>query len=169
MAGTWTGASATCCASRSATGSAATCCERPATCPTCSGCAPGGAATASTVREHLPRIKRDELLALLGVRSLGPIDGALVNLVEAALAASALPSLDGSSREVLVARRAALEVIGRRLPVRESARLLGTGERMLFRLRQRPVDAALVQAIRLQLHLIEQRGSEPVGVFAEAG
>jgi hypothetical protein len=131
------------------------------------GLRPLGAATAAAVREHLPRIKRADLLALLGVRALGPSDGGLEHLVEAALAASALPSLDGSSREVLAARRAALEVIGCRLPVREAARLLGTGERMLFRLRQRPVDAALVQAIRLQLHLIEQRGAVP-GVFEEA-
>jgi hypothetical protein len=132
------------------------------------GLRPLGAATATTVRKHLPRIKRADLLSLLGVPSLDPIDGSIDHVVEATLAASALPSLDGSSREVLVARRAALEVIGRRLQAREVARLLGTGPRMHFRLKQRPVDGALVQAIRQQLHLIEQRrGVGTKGVFEE--
>ena len=132
------------------------------------GLRPLGAATAATVRRHLPRIHRPELLALLGVPSLEPVDGALEHVVEAALAASAVPALTGRPHEVLSARRAALAVIGRRCSPRQAALLLGVGERALFRLKQLPADARLVQAIRRQLHLIAQRAAAPQGFVADA-
>jgi hypothetical protein len=117
------------------------------------GLRPLGGFTAANVRRELPRIKRHDLLELLGVADLQPADGPVEWTVEATLAAAALPSLAGTARAIVVARRAALSVLSDRVPPRRAAEALGICDRTLRRTRRAPVDAALVEAIRGQLRL----------------
>ncbi len=127
-----------------------------------------GASTIVPVRRLLPRVTRAELLELFGVSEIQPADGPLDQVVAATLAAAALPALAGSSREVVAARRAAIEVVAGRLPPAALAALLGTSVRRLHELRREPTDAALVCAVRLQLHLLAQVGDSRLqGSFAE--
>lgn len=127
-----------------------------------------GAPTIVLVRRLLPRVTRAELLELFGVPELLPADGPLDRVLAATLAASALPDLSGSSREVVAARRAAIEVVGGRLRPVELAALLGISDRRLYELRHEPVSAALLHAVRLQLHLLAQIGDSRIaGSFAE--
>jgi len=117
------------------------------------GLRPVGRATYDNVRRWMPRVSRQQLLNWLGAPSLKPADGPLDRVVEAALAAAGLGRVHGSSRPVTEARRAVLEMVGDRLPAAEVAAVLGVGKRTVFRLRRRPVDPRLVQAVRLQLGL----------------
>ena len=112
-----------------------------------------GGVTHTNVRRWLPRVSRAQLLDWLGAPGLEPADGPLESVFEAMLAAACLGELHGSTRPEHEARRAALTVIGNRLPVAEVASLLCVKERTVFRLKRRAVDPRLVQAVRLQLDL----------------
>ena len=116
-----------------------------------------GSYTADNVRRWLPRLGRHELLEMLGVAELVPVDGEVDQVIPAAMAASCCSSLTGSTREVVALRHAIIEVIGRRLPARDIAALLDCSRREIERRRQRPADPGLVRAIRLQLCLQEQK------------
>jgi hypothetical protein len=117
-----------------------------------------GRQTRSAVGRWLPRVGREQICDWLGAPRLAPADGPPDRLVEATLSAACLPSLGQSTRPVQQARRAALAVLGQRLPVDEAAALLGIQPRTLFRLKRQPADPALVQAIRLQLGLRQLHG-----------
>jgi hypothetical protein len=123
------------------------------------GMRPLGAFTAAVVRRHLPRVTRQDLLSCMQVAALQTADGPVELIPRAALAAAALPSLKGKSPDVLAARRAALEVIGSRLSPATLADLFGVTTHAIRELRRRPADARLVQAIRLQLGLIQIRAN----------
>jgi hypothetical protein len=131
------------------------------------GLRPLGGFTAANVRRYLPRIARNELLGLLGVPELEPTDGPVEWAVDATLAATALPALSGSSREVLAARRAALAVMAPRASSMQVAVSLGVCDRTLRRMRRSEPDATLVAAIRRQLGLRTMLPLAPTPVFDE--
>ncbi len=112
-----------------------------------------GTETHANVRRWLPRISRAELLGWLGAPRLKPAHEPVGAAVEAGLAAACLGELHGSARPAQEVRRAVLEVMGRRVSVMELAAQLGVTERTVHRLRRRPVDPRLVEAVRLQLGL----------------
>lgn len=117
-----------------------------------------GPYTADNVRQQLPRIKRRDLLRCLGVPELEPADGPVEWALDAALAAAGLARLTGYSSEEREVRRAVIEVVGPRVRARELARLLGSGERSIHRLKETDAPARLVAATRLQLGLMRRRG-----------
>jgi hypothetical protein len=127
-----------------------------------------GSYTAANVRRLLPRIGRRDLLELVAVKDLQSRDAPVEWVVEATLAATALPALSGSSHHAQRARRAALEVIGRRLPRAQIAACFGVSERMVSRMRLCPANAALVEAIGRQLHLMAQVPRENMATFVAA-
>jgi hypothetical protein len=122
-----------------------------------------GRYTLDNVRRYLPRVRPQTLLEWTGLTSLRPADGPISALVDAAMAATALNCLDGRSLPVVEARRAMLEIAGPQLNTADLTSLLGVARRTLFDLKHRPVNAALVNAIRLQLglHQILQSPSLP--------
>jgi len=115
--------------------------------------------TVELVRSLLPRINRGVLLELLGVPALEPLpQPPLEELLEATLAATGLVRLEGSRHEAVEARRAAIEVAGGRLAPTQLASLLGISTRRLHSMTSTPPRPALVDAIRRQLHLLQQLG-----------
>jgi len=112
-----------------------------------------GSATHANVRRYLPRVSRAQLLDWLGAPDLQPADVPTDMVIEAVLAAACLDKLHGSTRPAHEARRAVLAVVGHKYPVAELATLLGVQERTVYRLKRRPADPRLVQAVRLQLGL----------------
>jgi hypothetical protein len=116
-----------------------------------------GSGTAIHVRRLLPRVTREELLALYAIPRLEPASEPLDLLVPATLAAAALPSFSGFGAEENAARRAAIEVAAGRLRAGTLAAMLGIGRRTFYTCRAMPVDGALVLAVRRQLHLLGQR------------
>lgn len=102
---------------------------------------------------RLPRVTRDDLLALLGVALVpGPID--LSPLADAAAAALALPDLDGQDADRMNARRAAVHVgLAAGLRHARIGELLTTTVRTVQRLADGPPHLPLVRAVCLQLRL----------------
>jgi hypothetical protein len=115
-----------------------------------------GIYTAATVRRRLPRVARQDLLSCMGIGELQPFDGPAELVPPAALVAAGLTSLDGKSSEAVGARRAVVQLLRHHLPA-ELAGLLGVTDRTVRDLRHRPADPRLVQAIRLQLGLMQHR------------
>lgn len=114
----------------------------------------GGREIVGRVREHLPRLTREDLLGHLGVATLeasGEVTAG-VELVEAAVAAFGLPDLAGSSEEVLQARGAAIAAV----PEASTASLvevLGVSRRTVHRARAASAPPAHLRAVRLQVSL----------------
>lgn len=113
----------------------------------------GGLDIVARVREHLPRVRRADLLPHLGVEALeeaseppGPA------LVEAAAAAFALPDLVGPADDVVAARVAAIAAA----PGASSAALaeaFGVSMRSVQRTRSLTPPPLHLRAVRLQLAL----------------
>ena len=106
------------------------------------------------VRRELPRLERDELVALLGrelplLRTLGGSPSPA--LADAAAASLALPDLSGRTSEVLRALTAAVHACD--AGVTEVATALGRSPRSIVRLRALPGDPLLTGAVRGQLRL----------------
>jgi hypothetical protein len=133
-----------------------------------------GTYTVVAVRRRLPRIRREDLLACMGIEELQTVDGPPenevpprvlgrprswhgINLVTATVAATGLPTLEGRSPEIVNARRALVHVAGRGLAAPSLAALLGVSDRTVHELRRQPADPQRVSAIRLQLGLMQQR------------
>lgn len=96
------------------------------------------------MREYLPRVGRDRLLARLGVETLHPGTDTSIG-VEAAAAAVARPDLSGKARDVCAARRALLALFdeaGAPHPFERS---------VACRLRRIPAEPRLLRAISLQI------------------
>jgi hypothetical protein len=133
----------------------------PGTDPLCEGTAlpdllgmrPRGRYVAANVKRWLPRTTRADLLRLQGVSDLRPSAGPLESLVEAGLAASALPDMRGMDRQRQELRAALIAVADRRLSVRALAGDLLCSERTIYRLGQATADSKLVTAVSLQLDL----------------
>jgi hypothetical protein len=115
-----------------------------------------GSYTRVNVRRHLPRVRRADLLALLGVTELLSARGPAEWMVEAALAASALPDLTGKSPEAVAARRAVVLLAKGRVPSRTVAGWLRVSERAVLDLRRAGADPELVEAIERQLYLMRE-------------
>lgn len=128
-----------------------------------------GAYSRANVRRFLPRIRRTDLLELLGVLELAPSDTPLDRVVEATLAATALPDLAGSSPDVLAARCALVEVVGDRIAAATLSARVGVSRRTLCRVKATRGAEELVTAIRLQLGLLSQlpgASTHPNAAFA---
>jgi hypothetical protein len=112
-----------------------------------------GRYTRETMRERLPRVQDEDLIAHFGITAFdeAPID--LAHLGDAAAAAMALPALVGRSKEVVLARCAAVHA-ARDATSAELALALGVEPRTVRHLRAagKP-PPALVDAVRLQLAL----------------
>lgn len=117
------------------------------------GLRPRGAFLAVRVREHLPRIRRSELLHWLGVSQIRPAHGTPEEICQAALAASALHSFRGYAPETNALRRAVIAITGGAVGRRELASLLGVSMRHVTRLRSDPPEPELLSAIPLNLGL----------------
>ena len=119
-----------------------------------------GSYTLDNVREHLPRIKLDDLAAERGLRLRAEYQ--LDELPNAAAAAMAIPGHPRRwSRLAVAARRAAVHVAGSALATPRLARMLGVSERTVRRLRSEPVPAELVRAVELQLRLTHNNRAAP--------
>ena len=106
-----------------------------------------------TVLALLPRIRRDELLALLPAPDLDARNPPLDQLAEAAMAAAALGRIDGRSLSEIETRRAALAVAERQGgSTSDVARLLGVSRRAMTRTRSLPLNEPLALAIHRQLN-----------------
>lgn len=119
-----------------------------------------GTYTAATVRRMLPRIRREHLLGYMELPELQAADGPVERLPEAAAVATGLLDLTGRSEMVLEARRAVMQIVGKRLGTPALAKMLGIGARSVYRLRARPVNDRIVMATRLQLGLMHMRGKQ---------
>jgi len=121
-----------------------------------------GRGTIVRVRSVLPRVRREELVALLphGERLDRPLDPfqRLPHLAEAAAAALALPSIRGRQPERILARAAAVQAA--EVPRRMIVDALKIPRRSVQRLLQMSVPPALARAVDLQTRL---RSSVPVG------
>ncbi|MCC6527113.1 MAG: hypothetical protein IT373_30980 [Polyangiaceae bacterium] len=126
-----------------------------------------GRSTAQVLAQAFPRIRREELVAALGrVSSPEPLD--LHVLADAAAAALALPDLCGHDGEAVAARHAAVHAAGRAILARHIAQVLGTTQRTVERLRTKPCDARLLEAVRGQWRLrCGRRADEPRALLAE--
>jgi hypothetical protein len=127
-----------------------------------------GGALLPRVRERLPELRRRHVLAAFGLADLGePAEESRPErLLDAVLAASALPSLAGHAIEARWARRALVALAGPALGTAELADLCGTSTRMIQRLRKGPVPDALLRAARIQLALrqgVDGLGEEGAG------
>lgn len=111
-----------------------------------------GARSRARVRLALPRIDRAFLLGLLGVEDLTPTFAA-EHLVQAACAATALPSLAARTAEALAARVAVTHLALGDLSAAAIDNLLGVSPRTGARLRAETPDPTLTMAIRLQMDL----------------
>lgn len=130
-----------------------------------------GAYTVPRVREHLPRLRRGDLLRHLGLDTLPEQPLAWEGLADAAAAAVGLPSLDGRTEPIVAARRAAVHAAREALSTEQTALRLGLSARAVTRMRSEVADPALILAIRRQLAVREALGEE-VGrsmMLAEAG
>lgn len=134
---------------------------REATClPDLLGLRPRGLFIAQAVKNHLPRVDRQRLLALYRVPSLEPADGPLERLVDAGLAAAALEDLRGKSPEVCAVRRSIVSIAGNRLASPTLKDMLQVSARTLRRIRTERPDPSYERALRLQLALMVHKESE---------
>lgn len=113
-----------------------------------------GVYSAENVRALLPRVRRADLLEVLGVATLDrPAELTLERLAAATAAAAALPDLSGCAAETNAARRAAIALAGRTFSSIQLSRALCTSRSTVNRMRHQPPCDQLVQAIRLQHRL----------------
>ena len=120
------------------------------------GIRPAGGHVIRQVGLWLPRLTIEDVMQFAGLprlAALTPTAEPLDEVVDAALAASMLPSLASGGSEIRGARRAIVAVVGQRLGVTELARLVNLAPSSLRRVRKLPADAALVQGIQRQLGL----------------
>jgi hypothetical protein len=108
-----------------------------------------GARTALTVRKHLPRVRREDILEWLGMEDPESFDPAPFGLAEAGAAAIGVEALVGSGAAVRSARRAIVHFA--ELPVAMLAEALGVSVRTVHRLRAGTPDEAVLRALRQQL------------------
>jgi len=114
-----------------------------------------GRYTRDHVKQHLPRVTKEMLVELFGLSRLEPADGPLEWIVGPSAATLCRPAetLEGRSAAVISARRAVIEVIGKRLTTTQIASLLRIDRTTVNRLRRFRPSATHVQAVRLQLGL----------------
>ncbi|MBI4955965.1 MAG: hypothetical protein HY908_28355 [Myxococcales bacterium] len=128
-----------------------------------------GSSTARVLGQAFPRVRRQELVAALGcVPGPEPLDLRL--LADAAAAALALPDLGAHDAEAVAARHAAVHAAGPAVLARHIAQVLDTTTRTIERLRTKPCDARLLEAVRGQWRLrCGRRSEEPHALLGEDG
>jgi hypothetical protein len=108
------------------------------------------------VAEHLPELRRQRLLDLYGIDDLRPAEGweDPREVTEASLAAFALPSLRGHSKDVTRARMVVVTLLGKTVSASELAACFGCSSRTVERLRSAgPAPAEHCKAVLLQIDL----------------
>ena len=133
------------------------------------------------VRTWLPRLRAKDALEMVDldaqiVEELNRIEPAQERpevegseWLDVALAAAALPALEGLDRQTMSVRRAIIEAVGSSLRPRELSQLVGLGESTVRRLRKAPVDERLLHAMRRQLAFRQGcRALECVGAQTES-
>ena len=110
-----------------------------------------GGYTMDRVCQHLPRVRRPQLLSYLGVCDLDAAPLSLDHLADAAAAAFGLLDLGSNRREAVRARRAAAQAALSLGTAEAVAAKLGVKVRAIHRLRTQPVAPAAVAAVKLQL------------------
>lgn len=120
-----------------------------------------GASTSALARRRLPRVHEDDLLELVGGPRLheAPLD--LELLADAAAAAVGLGALDGLDPATILARRAAVHLAMRTVPLREIAHLLGVPRRRVQRDAASPTVRSIARAVELQLRMRAVRTLAP--------
>jgi len=121
--------------------------------PTCGTCPSGGRYTLTNVRRYLPRIRSAPLRELLGAPTLEPTDLPIDQIMDAAMSASCLITLQGNRPDIVATRRAIAKTVRGRLSPDDLAALLGVSRRTAFRFLRSSPDHQLERAIRLQLGL----------------
>jgi hypothetical protein len=103
------------------------------------------------VRTHLPRIRREDLIAQFPSAAFDVITTIDLDvLADAAAAALALTALRGRSADVLRARRAAVHAAGPGVPSRRLGECLGIGVRAVQSLRTQRREPAVIRAVEKQ-------------------
>lgn len=102
------------------------------------------------LRELLPRLRREDILAWIGAKELDNIEPDLALGAEAVLAYTALESFNGTSAEHRRARHL-LAQLWKELPTSSSTQVLGVSERTTQRLRALPLPPRVEAGLRLQL------------------
>ena len=126
-----------------------------------------GTSVSARVREHLPRIRREDLVGQFPAGAfdvVAPID--LDVLAEAAAAALALADLCGRSVDTLRARRAAVHVAGPDVPSRRLSDCLGIGVRAVQSLRTQRREPSVIRAVEQQVSLLTKLGREALATLA---
>ncbi len=110
-----------------------------------------GTSLVARVRAHLPRVRREDLIAALppdAIADNGSFE--LEVLPDAAAAALALPDLSGRCVDSFRARRAAVHAAGREVRGKLIADVLRIGVRAVQSMRAQPDEPFLVRAVKLQ-------------------
>lgn len=118
---------------------------------------PLGAHVLRAVRQAFPRLGRQEILNLAGIKDLHLQGLPLEDIGEAAKAAALITSLDGSTVELMAVKHAIVEIVGHRLETKDTASIAHLAGSTVRRLRHHPAHPGLVEAIRGQLALHEAR------------
>lgn len=116
------------------------------------GVAPLGAATARKVAALLPRVRRVDLLAEVGVQGAGDVPS-LDGLGDAAAAALGLDGIEGRGAARTLARGAAIHVAGAALSTVDLAHTLGISTRAVQQLRATPPHLGAIRAVAVQLRM----------------
>lgn len=121
---------------------------------------PLGAYVLRAVRQAFPRLGRQEILNLAGIKDLHLQNIPLDDIAEAAKAAALITSLDGSTVELMAVKHAIVEIVGHHLQTKDTASIAHLAGSTVRRLRHLPAHPGLVAAIRGQLALHEVRHHE---------
>jgi hypothetical protein len=109
-----------------------------------------GSYTVVLLARHLPRVRHQDLLEMIGHDLTGPVDAQL--LPDAAAAAFAVAALRGRDEDKVAARRAAVHA-AKRVAADRIAELLHVGVPTIERLRAQPCEPAHVTAVLRQWRL----------------
>jgi len=114
-----------------------------------------GAHLIGRAREHLPELRRRDLLNLYGIDTLEPAEHweNPEALLDATLATFTIASMEGNSRDIRQASLCLVQIAGRGLTERKLAQLCNTSTRTIRRLRKQQVPPAHTRAVRTQLDL----------------
>ena len=110
-----------------------------------------GTWTATNLREHLPRVGREELEELLPFRPVEALHGGLPFLADAAAAAVGAAEVGSRHPRIFEAKRAAAHVAAQFAPASEIAAALGRSTRTIRWFLQEPPALDLERAVREQL------------------
>ncbi len=118
---------------------------------------PLGAHVLRSVQQAFPRLGRQEILDLAGIKDLHLQNIPLDDISEAAKAAALITSLDRSTVELMAVKHAIVEIVGHHLKTKDTASIAHLAASTVRRLRHCPAHPGLVEAIRGQLALHEAK------------